>query len=294
MGFSLSDLSAFTLEDSGILIQKAVLGVDLINYIDFRPGYPNATVAINVLDVTPGFVTGDCGWSATGSTTYTQIDITNTTKSWQQSLCLDDLRGYWLSTQMDASAFGEKLPFEQVISDQIVLKTKKYAEELIGTSIIAQTGTASAATVGTASTPTSANMYSIAQALIDVLPLAVQSRDDLGMLMSYANFRKLCVNMVTLNLYHWDTGHNVAGSGMGQSVIVPGTNIRAIPVAGFGTSNRIIVGPLKHIIQIAGLMEDTERIEAWWSRDNQEIRTLARFTTGVGVLAEEFVTNGLA
>ena len=48
MAFSLATLATFNLEDSGILIQKAVLGADLMQYLDVRPGYPEATVSVNV------------------------------------------------------------------------------------------------------------------------------------------------------------------------------------------------------------------------------------------------------
>lgn len=293
MAFSFPNLSNFKLEDSGILVSKAVLGTDLANYIDVRPGYPEATVSINILDTVPSFNDASCGWASGGTVSFTQINVTNATKAWKQSLCLEDLRQYWLSTQLQASAYGTDLPFETAISDNIVLQTKKYAETLIGTSIIAQTGTASACVQGTASVPSSTNCYDIVQALIDALPLNVQSREDLTVFMSYANFRKLQVSMITLNLFHYNTGETT-GTGLGQYVIIPGTNVKAVPVAGFGTSNRIIVGPAKHIIQTCGLLDDTDRIEAWWSQDNQEMRLLSKFTMGVGVLAEEFVTNTLA
>lgn len=293
MAFNLSNLSNFKLEDSGILVSKAVLGADLASYIDVRPGYPEATVSINVLDTVPSFSDASCGWTSGGTVSFTQIDVNNATKAWKQSLCLEDLRQYWLSTQLQASAYGTDLPFETVISDNIVLQTKKYAESLIGTSIIAQTGTASAAVVGTSSVPTSSNAYDVVQALIDALPLNVQNRDDLTVFMSYANFRKLATACVNKNLFHFNPGET-AGTGLGQSLMVPGTNVRAIPVGGFGTSNRILVGPAKHIIMTCGLLDDTDKIEAWWSQDNQEMRLLSKFTMGVGVLAEEFVSNMLA
>lgn len=293
MAFSFPNLTSFKLEDSGILVSKAVLGTDLSNYIDVRPGYPEATVSINILDTVPQFENAACGWVSGGTVSFTQINVTNATKAWKQSLCLEDLRQYWLSTQLQASAYGTDLPFETAISDNIVLQTKKYAETLIGTSIIAQTGTASACVQGTSSVPTSSNCYTIVQSLIDDLPLNVQSREDLTVFMSYANFRKLQVSMIALNLFHYNTGETT-GTGLGQFVIIPGTNVRAIPVGGWGTSNRILVGPAKHIIMTCGLLDDTDRIEAWWSQDNQEMRMLSKFTMGVGVLAEEFVTNTLA
>jgi|DEB0MinimDraft_10_1074344.scaffolds.fasta_scaffold00360_15 hypothetical protein len=293
MGFSLSTLSSFTLEDSGILIQKAVLGADLVDYIDVRPGYPEATVAVNVLGGTADFQNSSCGWTSGGSTNFTQISITNSAKSWKQSLCLEDLRAYWLSTQLDSSAYGENLPFEEAISNYMVEESRKAAEAVIGSQIISQVTVSNGASQGATAAFTSSTAYAKALQMIDALPLSVANRDDLMMFMSYASFRALMTNLVALNLYHYAPGVTT-GTGLGQSVVIPGTNITAIPVGGFGTSNRVICGPAKHIIMVCGLVEDTDRIDAWWSRDNQEMRLIAKFTNGVGVLVEEFSTNDLA
>jgi hypothetical protein len=135
---------------------------------------------------------------------------------------------------------------------------------------------------------TSSNAYDKAIATIDALPLAVASRDDLMMFMSYANFRYLQTNIVSLNLFHYNTGQTT-GSGLGQSIIIPGTNVRAIPVGGLGTSPKVFCGPAKHAVVVCGLIDDTERIQGWWSRDNQEIRMISEFSMGLGVIASEYV-----
>ena len=294
MSFSLATLSNFTLEDSGILVQKAVLGADLAKYVDVRPGYPEASVAINVLDTTPGFTGAACGWSDDGSVDFTQITVTNATKSWKTSLCLEDLRQYWLSTQLQASAFGEQLPFSDMIADQMVKETRKYAESFVSGQIITQVTSANGATPGgTAGAFTPTTAFARTNEMIAAIPADVQNREDLTMFMSYASFRSLVQNLVSLNLYHYSPGQT-AGTGLDQMVLIPGTGIQAVPVGGFGSSQRVILGPAKHIIWVCGLVDDTERIEAWWSRDNQEIRALAKFTSGVGVLVDEFVTNDLA
>ena len=287
MGFSLSTLSSFTLEDSGILIQKAVLGADLLQYVDVRPGYPEATVSVNVLGMTAGFENSACGWTSAGSTNFTQIDITNQAKSWKQSLCLEELRQYWLSTQLDASAYGEKLPFNDVIADQMVKETRKYAESLIATQMIAAITVANGAAAGPTGAWTSSNAYDKAIEAIDDLPLAVANRDDLMMFMSYANFRYLQTAIVGKNLFHYSTGQTT-GTGLGQSIVIPGTNVTAVPVGGLGTSPKVYTGPAKFIIVVTGLVDDVDRIEGWWSQDNQEIRMISKFSMGLGALAENF------
>lgn len=292
MGFSLSTLSSFTLQNSDILIQKAILGADLMQYVDVRPGFPEATVQINVLSATAGFGAQACGWTSTGSTNFTAISVTNSTYAWKQSLCLADLRQYYLSTYLDSSAFGERLPFEQAIADVAVQETRKYAEQILGTAMISQITTGNGAAAGPTGAWTSSNAYTKAQETVDALPLAVQSREDLMMFMSYASFRALQVDILNQNLYHYNTGQTT-GSGLGQSIILPGTNVRVVPVGGLVSSPKVFCGPAKHIIVTTGLVDDQDRVEAWFSRDNQEFRMLSQFTIGLGALAEEFVyTSG--
>lgn len=293
MAFDVSTLNSFTLEDSGILLQKSILGADLMNYLDVRPGYPEASVAINILDVTPDFNTASCGWSDDGSVDFTQVTVNNGTKSWKTSLCLEDLRSVWLSTQLAASAYGETLPFETVIENQMTKATKKVAETVIATELISQVTTGNGAAAGPTGAWTSSNAYDRAIAMLDVLPQNVADRDDLLMIMSYANFRYLQTSIVSKNLFHYSTGETT-GAGPGQSIIIPGTNVRAVPSAGWGTSNRVIVGPSKHIIVTCGLTTDTDNMQAWWSRDNQEFRMISKFTMGAGTIVEEFVSNDLA
>jgi len=128
--------------------------------------------------------------------------------------------------------------------------------------------------------------------LIDALPLDVQNMDDLHMYMSYASFRALTTNLVANNFYHYDPGVTT-GTGLGQSLMIPGTGVKAVPVGGFGTSTKVICGPKKHVVWVCGLVDDSERIEAWYSRDNQEFRMLSRFTSGLGALAESFSVTAI-
>lgn len=298
MAFDLYGLTNYTNENSGILIQKSVLGADLLNYIDVRPGYASGRVSINVLDAeTTGFADASCGWTSSGETTFSQIEVTVHGKQWKESLCLEDLRATWLSMQLQASAFGEALPFAEAIADAKTKQVKKYVEQLLGTDIISQVTSANGASLQTTPAPaawTSSNALAQANGLINALPSKVLSRTDLMMFMSYASFRALNQNIVSSNLFHYPTGPNQLGTGLGQQIVIPGTNVVAVPVAGFGTSNRVIAGPSKQLIAVTGLLDDQDRLEIWYSKDNDEIRTMAKFRIGVGALASEFATNDLA
>lgn len=298
MSFNLGGLSAYTEENSGILIGKAVLGADLMNYVTVRPGYGAGTVAINVLDMS-GMEWDDraCGWSPTGTTTFTQVSVTVENKQSKQALCVQDLRDYWLSSQVDPSVFGETIPFEVFISEEAVKQTRKQAESVMGTAITTAFTSANGCSLQSSPTPaglTAGNALDQVNGLIDALPATVLSRTDLLMFMSYSNFRALTRALVTANYYHFAPGDKVINYGQGQSVIIPGTNITAIPVGGFGTSNRIICGPKEHILAVVGMTDDQDKLEIWYSKDNDEVRMLSAFRVGVAGIYASFATNDLA
>ena len=287
MGFNLSELSNFTLQDSGILLPKAILGSTITQYVNLQPGYPESQVNINVLGLTAGFTNEACGWTSAGATNFTAITVNNTTKSWKQSLCLSDLRSYYLSTMMDASAFGEKLPYEQVISDTMVKQTRLSFETDICTQMITAITVANGAAAGpTGSWAT--NAYDKAVATINALPLAVSDRDDIVMFMSFANFRYLNTDLISKNLFHYNTGSPVQ-AGVGQSILIPGTSVRAVPLSGLGSSPKVYCGPKEHLVVTVGVTTDEDTIESWFSRDFQEIRMLAKYTSGFGAIVEECV-----
>jgi len=288
-----SAITGFQLEDSGILIQKAVLGADFLEKIDVRPGYPMSDVRINVLDSTASFSEATCGGATAGTTTFTQLEISNLTYAWAQDFCLEDLRDTWLSTRLDESAFGETLPLQDIIADQLVAETRLGAETKIASALIAIVEAGGVATGGTGQVAfTSTNAYAMITDLIDNLPIAVAARQDLTAFMSYASFRALMQNLVSLNYFHYDPGTTL-GTGMGQSVNIPGTNIKAVPVAGWGTDANVLIGPAKHIVATVGLTTDPDSLMGWWSQDQQLFKTLARFTAGVQLIKSSFVTNNV-
>ena len=299
MSFNLSNLSAYTDENSGILISEAVLGADLMNYVTVRPGYAAGTVAINVLDMSGMvFDNRSCGWSPTGTTTFDQIPVTVDNIQSKQSLCIQDLRDYWISSQMNPSAFGEELPFEQFIAEEAVKQTRLNLEQRMGSAIITGFTSGNGCSLQSSPAPaglTAGNALDQVNGLVDALPQNVLSRTDLIMFMSYANFRALTRALVNANyFFQFNTYDKTLNTGEGQSVLIPGTNIIAVPVAGLGTSDRIICGPKAHIIAVTGLTDDQDKISIFYSRDNDEVRMLSAYRIGLAGLFNSFATNNLA
>jgi len=298
MGLNLTGLSTYTDQNSGILIGRAILGADLLNYANVQPGYSAGSVDINILNLN-NMVFGNraCGWTDTGTVSYERVTATVSSIQSKQSLCLNDLRGYWLSANMEPGAFTEQYPLEQFLADEVVKATRLSFETHLSTQIFAGFTAANGSVLCNAATAsiTSSTALTVCNALIDCLPNSVRSREDLHIYMSYPSFRSLNQALVTANYFHYDANAgNQVGSGMGQYVLIPGTNVKAVPVAGFGSSQRVICGPKEHFVVITGLTDDQDKVSIWYSKDNDQIRMLSAFRAGFGAVYSSFSENGRA
>ncbi len=298
MPLNLTGIGSYTEQNSGILLGRAILGADLLQYTNVQPGYAAGTVDINILNLGQlDYTTRACGWPANGGGTvsYERVSVTVRNRQQKSSLCLQDLRGAWLSAQMNPSGFSEEYPLEQWLADQMVLATRLNFEQTLGTDIIAGMTASNGVTTVASAGWTVSTIFDSANNLIDNLPSGVRSRDDLHMYMSYPVFRNLSRALVQLNYFNYPVnGTTNYGSGLGQHIIFPGTNIKCVPVAGLQSSNRVFLGPKEHLVVVTGLTDDQDKLEIWYSKDNDEIRTLSAYRAGIGAVYSSFVQNGQA
>lgn len=296
MALNLTGLSAYTDQNSGILIGRAILGANLLNYANVQPGYSAGVVNINVLNLSQMvFGSRACSWTDTGTVSYEQVGVTCSSIQSKQSLCLNDLRGYWLAANMEPGAYTEQYPLEQFLADEVVKATRLNFEQHLATQIIpgftASRGSVYA--IGASASVGTASILSSVDALIDALPEGSRTREDLHIWMSYPTFRTLNRALVSANYFHYDANAgNQIGTGMGQYVLIPGTNVKAVPVAGFGSSQKMICGPKEHFVIVTGLTDDQDKISIWYSKDNDQIRMMSAYRAGFGAVYSSFSENG--
>lgn len=306
-GFDLSGLSGYTDEISFGLISEAVLGSTIMSNAQVRPGLTAGTTAINILksDLQPA--AAGCGWNADGQSIFEQVDLVIVDKQVKETYCPEDLRGYWLSSQLSPSGQLEEIPFADAIAQLKVKQIKKYVEELVFqgdggslTGLITDVTVANGAVAVSGVTPaalTPSNGIAQVNAIVNSIPSQVLDKEDLTIYMSYANFRAYTAALVAENYF---TSYNPAQNNTGlavqsQMVTVPGTNVVAKPFLGLGTSNRIICGPASELIVGVGLMDDFDKLDVFYDRYNDQVKIMAKFRIGAKVaFVEDFVSNDLA
>ena len=310
MAFDFGNLTAYTDELSLDLIAKAVLTTDLMNEIDVRSGLSAGTVAINLMDGELTVNDLDCGWNPAGDVNFSQVDITIADKQVKMELCPDQLRTYYMSQRMGASAHAEEVPFEEVIAAYYVERIKKYNENFLmngdGTvdgikaQVLATAGDTDPVTgekTG-AAIPAGAAAWNVANAIDQALDLydavdeSVKDRDDLVMIVGPANYRTLTRALVAqgeTGLFHYKS---VEGN---EILMLPGTNIKVVKSGGLVNSDFVVAGPAGFIVAGTGLEDDASSISFYFDRGSDIVKFIAKWRLGVSVhQLNVFSTNDLA
>ena len=306
-GFNLSSLATYTDEVGGELMRKAILEGETAKIIKVQPGIKGSQ-SINLLDSNLIVQDGSCGWNSSGSTIYTQRDITVCAYKVNEALCPADLNDYWLGQLLTPGSYNETVPFEEQIS---ILKTQQisqYIENQLWQAssattcfsgfkeLFAQQGSGTTTVTGgivvtgqSAITTTTA----LAQVdnLVEQIPDDIVDRTDLVVFMSHSNYRKYLINYRTANYFHF----NPEDSYQNFKTFHPATNILVHPVGGLNGSNLLVLAPAGYLVMGVDLMSDSETLKMFYSVDFDEVRLRSNFKVGVQIAWPQYViTNGLA
>ena len=316
MSFNVAGLQPYTDQLSTDLIIRAILKPQSVQNLTIKPNLTAGTTSINILGATVDVQDYNCGFTGgqtNGNTTvFTQQSLVVATKSLKEIMCVENLRDYWISSVMSASAYANETPvFEQQIADLKVREINKYVETTLwagdGVSLdglIDQTSVASGAIDGTSfasdfASATSA--YDGFWGMVDTLAAAnpaVLQEDDLIMYVSYATYSKLVQGLQAKGnsiLLQYPNISNVSGSPE-NSFIFPGTNIKVFAAPGISDLGSpvvptVILGPKKYAFFGTGLNNDQDKFRFYYDPSEDNIKFLAAWRMGTAALANQFIST---
>jgi hypothetical protein len=267
-----------------------------------------------LLDSTPAFQSGACGWNASGTTTYTQRNITVCPERLNEALCYKELYSTYQSMLMNAGEVSETVPFEDQIAALKVKQIQQRIEQKLWTAttaggdcfdgfkaLIASGQTGVGVSAGTAFSASAAygvsgNPITEVDLLINALDDNALSREDLVVFMSYANFRLYVQALTRANFFQNYIGSTDITSQM--EATHPNTNVKVVPTIGLNASNKVTIGPREYHVVGFDLVSDHEKLDMWYSKDFDELRIRANYNYGAQIAkfgsTAYFATNGLA
>jgi len=288
MGFDISTINTYVDENSFELISKAVLETPLADYFNVRVGLQAGSNKIPIMNgdffVQDG---GSCGYTTSGDTTITQIDLNLKQAKVNQSYCPETLRTTFLSQSLAAGQFAgnESIPVEQLMAEYFVKKLNNFNENYLingdgsysGLTQIITTANGAVLTPASACTWTVATAVGFAQDMYSNLPDEVMMMDDLILILSPQQYRVMQLAITQENYYHIAPG---------EPIVVPGTSVRVIPSLGC-TNSQKFMGSTSTLYMGTDLTSDFEQFRVFYSADNDEVRSLMKWAIGVAVTQPE-------
>jgi hypothetical protein len=302
MAYSFTGLTSYTDQERLPLITKAVFSARSAALFTKQVGIKFAA-ALNLMDTDALIQGGDvCGYASSGTTAFTQRNITVGRMKVQETLCPRSLEQYWMQTQLTAGSTYDSVPFEQAFAEQKALRIAEALENAIwkgntyfsgvnqllnaasGSTISGNTGAVSAS-VGI----TTGNAIAIFDGIYNQIPQAILTKTDLVIFCGWDNFRTLLgAFKSTANVLYNQV--DLAGLADGD-IMYPGTNVRVIAVPGLTGTYRLVTSYLGNFVFGTDLLSDEEQFSIWFSKDNDEVRFQAAFKAGVQIAYPDLVVD---
>ena len=313
MSFNLAGLSPYTDQLSTELVSKALLKPFSVQYLTVLAGKTAGTSAINLLNSNPYIIDATCGFGAaqvgpggaTGnSTAFSQLDLVVQSKMLKEQLCPEDLRNYWLSSQLSPSAYAESVPFEEQIANNKVNNIAQYVENTIwagdGASLdglLAQATVANGCIGGTGAGITVplavASAFDTIWGIYNKLTNALKQEDDLVMYMSMTNYAiavQALMDKGNSLILQYPNINNASGN-QANAFVWPGTKMTIFGAPGITSNSHILVGPKKYIYFGTGLLDDADNFKFYYDPSQDVVNFMSKFRLGTAVYASQFVST---
>jgi hypothetical protein len=309
MALSLGTLSAYTKQLVEPLLTSAVIGAKTQQLImDGGIVIPKAksAVAIPLMDTDAVFQADGCGYSPSGTTSFTQRTVTVGKIQVSETICPKNFEAYFTQEALKAGSTYEDFGNAQFLEAYLAKKNARISAQ-IETSIwqgdITGSGGANlnkfdglikqidagspvdgnvSGFTGVSGSPiatiTSSNVVSATEGIYKAIPAEVMAKGDVKIFCGYDWYRLLIMAYRALNLFSYNPQDVNA-----QSFILPGTNIEVVPVNGLNSTGDAYAISLSNMALAVDLENEEGNYRVWYSEDNDEVRTKVSFKVGVNV-----------
>ena len=116
--------------------------------------------------------------------------------------------------------------------------------------------------------------------MLEALPTDVADRDDLTFFVSVGKFRELISDIRQQNNFYFDPVSVTNRGGLLEIGMPFQPNVKVVGTVGINT-NRIVLGPAKHIVAGTDLMSDFSEFQLWYDINTDQLKH--RISTKLGV-----------
>lgn len=295
-GYTISDLDSRLksyLETNGVeILTKALFNSESAKYFNIQTGV-TAEQPIIRLDSTITLAdASSCGFSATGTDTFTNRLLSPKFLKVNKEFCPKTLLKTWAHSDVKMAATGQELPFEELLINNNVDQLAKVNEQLIWEGDTTD-GTGNLALMDGIITIARADENTVKiDAGSDSLWTRVQKTwlaldpaiaDKCTLFMSIANYKQLIVDLMNSNQFH--IFEEYAGE---YRMSMPGTNLVIRGVSGI-TEDVLIATPEENLYLGVDAESDSEIVDLYFDKSSRTFKFVVEYAYCVQYAFSEFV-----
>jgi len=295
MALDVTGLTDFNNEVAGELLVKSVYGGSTMEYITVKEGVKHQE-PINLMEVDLQIQGGTCVSNPSGSSPFTQRDITVCPRTSFDGICLKDMDKKYLGiADLEPGSYNETFALASNYSELLVNNFQKKNDQFLwagdqagcsaadGLISIISGSTAGVVTAGGAAV-TLANM----DAMLGALDSDVADREDITFFMSVQGFRTYVTALRTANNFYFDPASIENRGGILEMAYPFSPGVKVVGTVGLNGSNRVVLGPAKQIVAGTDLMSDFSEFQLWYDINSDQLKHRISTKLGVNVAYPSF------
>lgn len=306
MALSFSGLTAYTKQNVKPLLTSAVLGATtqkmIVDNGIVLTGVKGPT-QIPLMDTDAFFQVDGCGYSPSGTTSFSQRLLTPGKIRVEETICPKDLESYFTMEVLRSGSTYEDFGSADFAAAYLAKKNARIAAQL--ETAIWQGSTASATAnlnkfdglstlinagspvdanvsaytgVATITTVTQSNVIAATEGLYKAIPAQVLSKGDAKIFVGDDWFRLLVMAYRAEKLFLYQANENAD-----RRFVLPATSVEVVAVNGLNTTGDAYAMSLSNMVLGLDLESEDQSYKLWYSEDQNEIRSRVAFKLGVNV-----------
>jgi hypothetical protein len=303
MALNVAGLTAYVDQVKMDLIKKMILGGRSTSFLTVQPGIKSAA-SINLLSSNLVAQEGGCGFTDAGTTILTQNTLNVCPLKVNESICIDTLEQYYTQVMLQPGSYDTDFGFEQIYTEEKVSQVSSLIDNLIwqgntagGGQLalcdgfirlanVTYSGSVVDGNVSNYTAITAANIISIVDEAIQVIPTNIIAEDDLYLYCGYDFARLYFTALRNANLYNYPSVETGANDFM---ITIPSSNVKLVAVKGLTGTNKFFISTKSNLYFGCDLLDDYENLQIFYSMDFQEVRVVAKWKSGVNMAFWDYV-----
>jgi hypothetical protein len=306
MAFSVGTLANYTKENEKVLLTSAVLGSKTANILkgagQIMVGIKSSE-QLGIMDTDAFFQDGSaCGFNASGTTSFTQRQLTVGKLRVNEALCIRDLEAKYLQKALPAGSNYDSMVFAEEYSQR---KAERIAAQLeiaiwqgdttsgsgnlnkfdgfvkhitaAGGSVVNANSATYYGSVATDITDT--NVIAVFDAVYKAIPAEVVAKDDVAIFCGMDVFRTYTIKLKNSNLFHYQVDVKAD-----SEFFLPGTSIKVVAVQGLNGTNKIVAGRLSNMFIGTDLLDEQfDKFKMFYDESDDLVKFSANWKYGTQV-----------